>query len=156
MKKIILPIFVIGGIFSVQLANAKVVKFDHSGVKVGSIVESCYHNPCSGAKVIGFKKLSSSPSSAMIELKLLGYSRDWDSKKKDWNKKSHKIFITCSIDHPTLTIDGQVTTLPLNSENAIPGVLYSDYTMYAATCHGRDNLDETRLAKKYGYDVQDW
>lgn len=156
MKKIILPCLAISIIFLAQFANAKTVEFDHSGVQVGSIVESCYHNPCSGAKVVGFKKLSNSTNSAMLELTLLGFSRDWDSKKKNWNAKKHKIFVTCSIKNPTVTIDEQVTTLPLNSTAAIPGVLYSDYIFYSSACHGKDKLDELKLAKKYGYNVQDW
>ena len=156
MKGTILPILAISSIVLPQFANAKPVKFDHSGVKVGSIIESCYHNPCSGAKVVDFKKLSDSPNSAMLELTLLGFIRDWDSKKKNWNSKKHKIFVTCSIENPTVTIDGQVTTLPLNSTTALPGVLYSDYSFYSSACHGKDKLDELKLAKKYGYNVQNW
>ena len=130
MKKVVLPILTIGSILFMQSANAKTIKFDHSGVKVGSVVESCYHNPCSGAKVTGFKKLSSSNDSAMLELTLLGFSQSWNNKKKQWNSQKHKIFVTCSIDSPTVTIDGQVTTLPINQDIAIAGVLQTDYAFY--------------------------
>ena len=157
MKRFALPILFAGSFCVINSASAEVVKFDHSGVKSGSVIESCYHDPCSGAKVVNFKKLSSSSDSAMLELTLLGYSRDWGSKKKDWNAKKHKIFITCSIKNPTITTDGQVTILPIGSEMGIPGVLYNSYEFYVAACHGKDkNLDEEQLASKYGYNVQDW
>lgn len=155
MKTVFLPILTIGSFLFIQSTHAKPVKFDHSGVKVGSIIESCYHNPCSGAKITDFKKLSSSNNSAMLELTLLGFSQSWNSKKKQWNTQPHKVFITCSINNPTVTIDGQVTILPIGSEYGIPGVLYTDYTFYISACHGKDNLDEIKLAKKYGYHVEE-
>ena len=157
MKKSILSVLLASSLFVVHSANAKTVKFDHSGVKTGSIIEGCYHNPCSGAKVINFKKLSGNNDSAMLELTLLGYSRDQDSKKKDWNNEKHKVFITCSIQSPTVTIGGQVTILPIGSDMGIPGVLYNDYEFYVLACHSKDkNLDEIKLAQKYGYNVQNW
>lgn len=138
-----------------QQAIAKNVPFKHDGVKVGSTIENCYRDPCSGAKVIGLKKLSSSSNSAMLELNVRGYSQDWNSKKKDWNKKPHKIYVTCSIDNPTVTVDGQVTTLPINTEMALAGVLQTDYAIYVQACHGK-YIDEIKLAEKFGYDVQDY
>lgn len=146
---------ILGVVGVTSLAYAKPVKFNHSGVQVGKLVESCYRNPCSGAKVVGFKQLNKSKDSSMLELTLLGYSRDWNVKRKDWNKSKHKIFITCSIQAPTVTVDGQVTTLPINPEMVMSGVLQTDYMFYVSACHG-GYMDETKLAKKFGYDVTDW
>lgn len=138
-----------------QSAIAGNIQFNHNGVKTGSIVENCYHNPCSGAKILNFKKLSGSSESAMLELNILGYSKNWKSNKKKWNKKPHKLYITCSIESPTVTIDGQVTTLPINPDMALAGVLQTDYHFYVQACHGK-YIDETKLAEKFGYNLQEY
>lgn len=146
---------VLGVVSTASLVYAKPATFNHSGVQVGKIVENCYHNPCSGAKIVGFKQLDKSKESSMLELTLVGYSRDWNTKRKSWNHDKHKIFVTCSIQAPTVTIDGQVTTLPINPEMVIAGVLQTDYMFYVSACHG-GYMDETKLAKKFGYNVTDW
>lgn len=155
MKRFNIPfVFLLVGM-GLNSAYAQPVKFNHGDVQVGKILESCYHNPCSGAKVVGFRQLAQSSNSATLELTLLGYSRDWNSKKKEWNKQKYKVFVVCSISNPTVTIDEQVTVLPINTEMAIPGVQQSDYNIYVSACHG-GYIDETKLAKKYGYNVTDW
>lgn len=143
------------GMGASSLTHAQTAKFNHSGVQVGKIIETCYHDPCAGAKVTSFKQLHKTNNSAMLELTLLGYSRYWNSKKKDWNKQSHKIFVNCSVINPTITNGGQVTHLPINPEMGIPGVLQSSYGVYVSACHG-GYMDETKLAKKFGYNVTDW
>ncbi|MDO4224196.1 MAG: hypothetical protein Q4D05_09305 [Acinetobacter sp.] len=130
------------------------VKFNHSKAQAGAIIEGCYHDPCSGTKVLDFKRLDHSSNSAMIELKLLGYSREWDSKKKEWNNEAHKVFVLCSIQAPSVILDGQLTTLPINSKLGVYGAIYNTYTFYETVCHGED-LSDVELAEKYGYDVRD-
>ena len=129
------------------------VKFNHSGVQKGAISESCYHDPCSVAKVTNFKQLQKSPEQSLIELTLLGGSRNWKSKKTLWNKSTHKVFITCSIERPTIAIDGQTTIVPL-SPNGVPGVFYSDTTLYLRACHNYVG-DDSKAAIKYGYNIQE-
>lgn len=137
-----------------QNTRANNVKFNYAGMQKGAISETCYHNPCSGAKVVAFKQLDKSLESSVIELTLLGYSRDWHSKKKIWNKKPHKVFVTCSINNPTLTMDGQVTQLPINNGLGVPGVLMSDYELYMRACHNTD-IDAEKASAKYGYNVEE-
>lgn len=150
MKKIIL--FVCASIVSM---GAVAASFNHAGIQKGSITESCYRDPCSVSKVLAFKQLSKSANSSMIELTLLGGSRPWSSKKVEWNKKPHKVYVTCSIQAPTLTLDGQVTTLPINRNMDVPGVLYSATELYLKACHNF-NGDATKAARRFGYDVTDW
>lgn len=151
MKKIVL--FVCASIVSMSAVAAG---FNHSGVQKGSITESCYREPCSVSKVLAFKQLSKSANSSMIELTLLGGERPtFRSKTVKWNKKSHKVYVTCSIQAPTVTLNGQVTTLPINREMTVPGVLYSDTELYLKACHNFSG-DATKAARRFGYDVTDW
>lgn len=130
--------------------------FNHSGIQKGSITESCYREPCSVSKVLAFKQLSKSAGSSMIELTLLGGEKQtFRSKTVKWNKKPHKVYITCSIQAPTVTMDSQVTTLPINRNMDVPGVLYSDTELYLKACHNF-NGDATKAARRFGYDVTDW
>lgn len=135
------------------LAANQNVKFNHSGIQKGAISESCYHNPCSVAKVTNFKQLQKSPEQSLIELTLLGGSQDWKAKKVSWGKTTHKVFITCSLKRPTVAMDGQTTVVPLNPYG-VPGVLYSDAMLYLKACHNYEGAD-TRAAKKYGYNVEE-
>lgn len=127
--------------------------FNHSGIQKGAISESCYHDPCSVAKVTNFKQLQKSPEQSLIELTLLGGSRNWKSKKTLWNKSTHKVFITCSKERPTVAIDGQTTVVPLNPQG-VPGVLYSDAELYLKACHNYEGAD-TKAAVKFGYNIQE-
>ena len=77
-----------------------------------------------------------------------------EHKKKIWNHDFHTVYITCSIKKPTTQIDDQITILPLNAEG-VPGVLFSDAQLYLKTCHNYTG-DDTKAAKKYGYNVRDW
>lgn len=129
------------------------IKFTHKGIQKGAISESCYHNPCSIAKVITFKQLDRTNESSMIELTVLGGHRDWDSKKINWNKKYHKVYVTCSMLNPTVSLGGQVTIIPLN-KNGVPGVLASDSELYLKACHNFNGSD-TEAAKKFGYHVEE-
>lgn len=130
-------------------------KFNHAGIQKGAISESCYHEPCSIGKVLVFKQLNKTRDSSMIELTLLGGERMWKSKKITWNKRTHKVYITCSLSNPTLTIGGQVTTLPLSPRWTAPGVLYSATQLYMQTCHNMKGADESEVAKRFGYNVED-
>lgn len=130
------------------------VQFDHSGIQKGAYTETCYHNPCSVAKVVSFKQLKQTATQSNIELTLLGGSKVWDSKKIDWNKKPHKVQVYCSITHPIVQIDRQKTLLPINDGFGVPGVLMVDAELYLQACHNF-NRSVQKAAEIYGYDVYD-
>lgn len=132
---------------------AKAPVFTHKGIQKEAMFEGCYHNPCSVAKVTNFKQLSKTATSSMVELTLLGGSRDWNSKKIAWGRRQHKVFITCSIQSPTVTVDDQVTIIPINA-NGVPGVLYNDYQLYMQTCHNFYGSEDQAM-KKFGYNVSE-
>ena len=153
MKKIAYSLILAAG-FIMQPTFAA-PKFNHAGVQKGAISESCYHEPCSVGKVLSFKQLNKTANSSMIELTLLGGERKWKAKKTTWNAKPHKIYITCSTRSPTLTIGEQVTILPLNPSWTAPSVLYSTTQLYIQACHNIKNADESQVAKRFGYNVQE-
>lgn len=126
--------------------------FDHSGVQVGAMLESCYHDPCSVAEVQGFKLVNQNSIESNIELTLLGGSRGFDAESVDWNAEPHKIQVHCSITKPTLQIDDQVTVIPLNV-SGVPGVLWSDAETYMQACHNYTG-EMVEGIQKYGYNVQ--
>lgn len=128
--------------------------FNHNALKQGAIQETCYREPCSIAKVIGFKQLAKTSKSSMLELTLLGGERQYKKKNVRWNKNPHKVYITCSQDNPTMTLDGQVTILPLNPSMSVPGVLTSDTELYLWACHNFKGSD-TVAARKFGYNVHE-
>lgn len=127
--------------------------FDHSGVQVGAMLESCYHDPCSVAEVQGFKLINKTATESNLELTLLGGSRGFESESVDWNTEPHTIQVHCSITKPTLKIEGQETVIPLNS-SGVPGVLWSDAETYMQACHNYTGEMDAGI-KKFGYNVRD-
>lgn len=158
MKKIILySVWISGLIFAViSAAQAKAMPlFDHSGIQKGNVEETCYHNPCSVGKDISYKVLSKTAKETKIELTILGGSRAWESKKIDWNKKPHQLYITCSVQKPTVQVDQQKTIVPFNSEMGIPGVLTVDAEIYLHVCHNAGYEDMDSIIQRFGYHVQE-
>lgn len=136
------------------LTFAKPVSFNHQGVQKGRIFESCYKTPCSVAKILEFKRLNYTKDSAMLELTVLGGTKASEKKIPVWNKKPHKIYVTCSLVSPSITINGQVTKIPLNKDISVPGILISDAEIYLQACHNHIG-DIDSAVQKYRYDVQD-
>lgn len=136
-------------------ANAAAPKFNHSGIQKGAYTESCYREPCSGAKVMQFNVIKKTPTSTLIKLKLVGASRHYNSKKIVWNDDFHNVYINCSLIRPTIQIEGndEITVLPLNA-SGVPGVLISDASLYLRACHNYIGPDST-AAEKFGYNVQE-
>lgn len=148
--------FILFTVFMATLAQAKSSTFDHTGIQKGAISESCYHNPCSVAKVMEFNLLESNEDYHILQLNVVGGTKPWESRKVAWNKYPHNIYVTCSLKSPTVQIGDYFTTLPINSEYTVPGILYSTATLYLKACHNFDR-DATEAAAKYGYDVnEDW
>lgn len=131
------------------------VKFDHSAIQRGAISESCYHDPCSVAKVMDFQQIERGCNHSLIKLKVVGGSKPWDSKKIEWNNNPHNILITCSLEKPTVQIEDDITVLPINRRDTVPGVLVSTTELYLQACHNF-HKDSTEAAIKYGYDVRDY
>ncbi len=129
------------------------VAFDFSGVQKGAQLASCYHDPCSIAKVMEFKQLSQTPTESNIELTLVGGSRGWDAEKIEWNHETHKIQIQCSLTKPTVQIGDQVTVVPLN-DSGVPGVLWADAEYYMQACHNYTGEMGAGI-QNYGYNVHD-
>lgn len=129
------------------------VSFNHSGVQVGKVMEFCYRDPCSVAKVEDFQILSRTSNDVDMELTLLGGSKGWEQDETEWSDSTHKVQITCSIDKPTVRIEGQVTVIPLNNDLGVPGVLMTDAEMYAHACHGNFNGTLEEMTTNYGYNV---
>lgn len=129
------------------------IAFDFSGVQKGSQFESCYHDPCSIARVMEFKQLNQTPTETNIELTVVGGSREFESEHIDWNHEAHKIQIQCSLTKPIVQIGEQVTVIPLNA-SGVSGVLWSDAETYLKACH---NYTGEMMAgiQQYGYNVQE-
>ena len=132
-----------------------VTTFDHSGVQPGKIMEFCYRDPCSVAKVTDFQILNKTTKDVDVELTLLGGSQGWYDTVTSWNDETHKVQITCSIEKPTVRMEGQVTVVPLNNGLGVPGVLMTDAEMYLHACHGNFKGSIEEATQKYGYNVQD-
>nr|WP_228719633.1 DUF2939 domain-containing protein [Acinetobacter baumannii]UMW89928.1 Unknown (DUF2939-domain) [Acinetobacter baumannii] len=128
--------------------------FDYSGVQKGAQLESCYHDPCSIAKVMGFKLINQTPTESDLELTVVGGSRGFESESIEWNHEAHKIQIHCSITKPTLQIGDQVTVIPLN-DSGVPGVLWSDAETYMQACHNYTGEMGAGI-QQYGYNVQSY
>lgn len=127
--------------------------FDFSGVQKGAQLESCYHDPCSIARVMGFEQLSQTPTETNIELTVVGGSRGWEEKNIVWNHESHKVQIQCSMTKPIVKIGDQLTVVPLN-ENGVPGVLWADAETYMQACHNYTGEMDAGI-QKFGYNIQD-
>ncbi len=138
---------------SAEVEQAATTIFDHSKAQIGATMESCYHDPCSVAKVMNFQILNQSPDDVDVELTVVGGSRGWEAKKVSWNHEKHTIQVTCSLEKPTLRIQGQVTVIPLSAQG-VPGVLTSDAETYLQTCHGDFSGTIEDAATYYGYNVQ--
>ena len=138
---------------ALTIIEQPVTAFDYSGVQKGAQLESCYHDPCSIAKVMGFKLIDQTPTESDLELIVVGGSRGFESESIEWNHEAHKIQIHCSITKPTLQIGDQVTVIPLNA-SGVSGVLWSDAETYMQACH---NYTGEMVAgiQKFGYNVQD-
>ncbi|EPF79742.1 hypothetical protein [Acinetobacter rudis] len=147
-------VFLFGLLLSGWVSAQPVVKFDHTGIQKGAYVETCYHNPCSVAKVQSFKQLKQTNTQSNIELTLIGGSKAWDSKKIDWDKQPHKVKVYCSITHPIVQIDRQKTLLPINEGFGVPGILMVDAELYLQACHNFHSSVQ-KAAEIYGYDVHD-
>ena len=128
------------------------VAFDFSGVQKGAQLESCYHEPCSVGRVMEFKQLSQTPTESIIELTLVGGSREFESESIEWNHEAHKIQIQCSITKPTVMNGDQVTVVPLNN-SGVPGVFWADAEYYMQACHNYTG-EMVGGIQKYGYNVQ--
>ena len=136
-------------------ANAANPTFNHNGIQKNAISQSCYHDPCSKVKVMSFELLENEPDYRLIKLKVVdGYS-GWNSKNTTWNHNFHNLYITCSLENPSVQNGDQITIIPINRQDSVPGVLYADTTLYLNTCHNFEG-DSTDAAKKYGYNVRDW
>lgn len=149
IKFLLLPVALLA--FDANSANPN---FNHKGIQKGAISESCYREPCSVGKVMNFEILKKTPQMTSVKLKLVGGSRNYNSKKIVWNHNSHNVYVTCSIKKPSIKIDNQITVLPLNPEFTVPGVLTSDAELYLQTCHNY-NGEITEGARKYGYNIRD-
>lgn len=130
-------------------------QFDHSGIRKGSVQETCYHSPCSVSKDISYRVLSKTATETKLEYTILGGSREWEAKKIDWNTRPHKLYVTCSVKKPTLQIDQQKTLIPFNLEMGVPGALTVDAEVYLHVCHNADYGDMDSIIRKFGYNVHD-
>lgn len=137
----------------VPTISESTIAFDFSGVQKGSQLESCYHDPCSIARVMEFKQLNQTPTETIIELTVVGGSREFESEHIDWNHEARKIQIQCSLTKPIVQIGEQVTVIPLNA-SGVSGVLWSDAETYLQACH---NYTGEMMAgiQQYGYNVQE-
>ena len=137
----------------VPTISESTIAFDFSGVQKGSQLESCYHDPCSIARVMEFKQLNQTPTETNIELTVVGGSREFEFEHIDWNHEAHKIQIQCSLTKPIVQIGEQVTVIPLNA-SGVSGVLWSDAETYLQACH---NYTGEMMAgiQQYGYNVQE-
>lgn len=135
-------------------ANSAIPNFNHGGIQKGAYTESCYHNPCSGAKVMKFDILKKTPDSTLIKLKLVGASRDWGAKKLIWNHESHDVYITCSIKKPSIKAWDEVTILSFDTYG-VPGVLESSASLYLRACHNYVG-SVIKAARKYNYKIEEF
>ena len=128
------------------------VIFNFSGLKRGAVSTSCYHNPCSVAKIVSFRQLETTREYSRIELQLVGGEKAWNTRRIRWNPRPHTVTVNCSIQHPSISTAGETTLIPLGSETGVPGVLVSSAELYLLACHNfRGSLNEA--ATKYGYHV---
>jgi hypothetical protein len=130
-----LIVLLAGGLLSGGSFAQTVSKFDHSGIQKGAYIETCYHNPCSVAKVQSFKQLKQTATQSHIELMLMAGSKAWDSKKINWNSAPQQVHVFCSITHPIIQVGRQKTLLYINDGFGVPGVLMADAELYLQACH---------------------
>jgi len=139
--------------FMIQ-AHANSSAFNHEGLIKGKVTETCYHEPCSVAKIESYRVLNKGYSETKLEVTLLGGSRNWKEKKVSWNRAPHKVIVNCSYTRPTIQSGSQKTLIPLNDEWGVPGVLMSSAELYLYACHNFSG-DMTKAINRYGYNVYD-
>ena len=115
---------------------------------------NCHMGTCSWSKPISVRAVQQSKEQAILEITLLGGESADEGKRPTirWNKEPHKIVITCSYNHPSVSMDGQVDELPLNA-NGVPDVLISATNLYFQYCHSYNNGQYDGI-KKFGYNVE--
>lgn len=127
--------------------------FDFSWLKKGAISESCYHTPCSMAKVVSFENQGDFGGGVSLELELLDGERHSGRDPIQWNAKPHKVHVYCSKTKPTVTMHGDVTHLPLAPQR-YPGALMAHGELYMRACHSYEGPVEDGAAR-FGYDLED-
>lgn len=137
----------------VVLNAESTIVFDHSEVQQKVTLESCYHDPCSVMRVMGFKQLDSTPTESNIELTVVGGTKGWEDKNVEWNHEAHTVQFKCSITKPTIGTGESANVVPLN-DNGLPGVYWSDAEYYMHACHSY-NGEMGEGIRKFGYNVQD-
>lgn len=129
--------------------------FDHSGIRVGTVTETCYREPCSVAKVLGFEVLPQNTGESRITLILLGGTRPYEGKAVSWNEQPHGVIIDCSVSRPSVaTIGRPPVLLPLGSETGVPGVLTSAANLYLKACHNTSIGNMDTVISTFGYKVE--
>ena len=129
------------------------IVFDHSEVQKKVTLESCYHDPCSVMRVMGFKQLGRTPTESNIELTVVGGTKGWEDKNVEWNHEAHTVQFKCSITKPTIGSGESANVVPLN-DNGVPGVYWSDAEYYMHACHSY-NGEMGEGIRKFGYNVQE-
>ena len=130
--------------------------FNFSKVQREKIIESCYENPCSIAKITEFQALNTAENDVEVELSFIGGTKDRNSSQINWSTKSGKFQVRCSIQQPAVRYRDQVTILPINSNiNVVPMSIMAVADLYMKTCHGDFNGTLREASKKYGYNVPD-
>jgi hypothetical protein len=119
----------------------------------------CIWLSCSWGKPLSVRVLQKSLEQVILEVELLGgesthekvedYPTTYKGVDIKWNKEPHKVIITCSYKHPSTSLDGQVSELPLNSKG-VPSVLESATNLYFQFCH---SYDGNNPIEKFGYNV---
>jgi hypothetical protein len=119
----------------------------------------CHMNACSWGQPHSVRVVQKSQEQAILEVELLGgesthedvenYPSTYEGVDIKWNKEPHKVIITCSYKHPTVSMDGQVDELPLNSKG-VPDISISATNLYFQFCH---SYDGNNAIEKFGYNV---
>lgn len=153
-KTTLLSLAMFASISFTAQANANTAQFNHGGLIKGKVTETCYHEPCSVAKIQSYRVLTKSYAETKLELTLLGGSRNWEAKKISWNNTPHKIIVKCSYTQPTVQVGSQKTVIPLNDGLGVPGILMSSAELYLYACHNYTG-EMTKAINRYGYNVYD-
>jgi hypothetical protein len=121
-------------------------------------IGNCHMGSCSWAKPLSVRVVQKSEEQAILEVELLGgdsthedvenYPSTYEGVDIKWNKEPHKVVITCSYKHPTVSMDGQVDELPLNPRG-VPDILISATNLYFQFCHSYDGNG----IENFGYNV---
>lgn len=133
------------------VANESGFKILTNVKKVRPSIGNCHMGTCSWSKPRSVRVVQQSEEQAILEVKLLGGESADEGKHPaiSWNKEPHKIVITCSYKHPSVSMNGQVDELPL-SPNGVPDVLISATNLYFQYCHSYNGDG----SQKFGYNVE--